>query len=164
MNHYYDTFATPLGPFSLAVNESGAVSATAFGTRAQLERRLDHCHLIGDIARTGRARAQVLEYLGAHRRTFDLPVDVTGTSFQRRVWNALRRIPYGATRSYGDIAAEIGQPASARAVGRANATNPVCLIVPCHRVIGADGSLTGFAFGEGLKRRLLELEGVLQPA
>ena len=74
------------------------------------------------------------------------------------IWTALRRIPFGETQSYGEIAAAIGRPGAARAVGRANGTNPVCVVVPCHRVIGADGSLTGFAFGETTKRRLLALE------
>ena len=85
-----------------------------------------------------------------------MPLAPAGTAFQQRVWKALLRIPFGRTRSYGEIARELRS--SARAVGRANSTNPVCLIVPCHRVIGADGSLTGFAFGEDLKRRLLEHE------
>jgi methylated-DNA-[protein]-cysteine S-methyltransferase len=164
MNHYYDTFTTPLGPFSLAVNEAGAVVVTAFGDLDKLGSRLGKCHVIRDTLKTAAARAQVREYLAGRRREFDLPLEPSGTPFQRRVWQALRRIPYGETRSYGEVAAELGQPGAARAVGRANATNPICLIVPCHRVIGADGSLTGFAFGEDLKRRLLELEGALLPA
>ena len=90
------------------------------------------------------------------RVAFDLPIELAGTEFQRRGWAQLLDIPCGQTRSYGWIAQAVGS--SARAVGRANATNPVCVIVPCHRVIGADGSLTGFAFGEETKRRLLALE------
>jgi methylated-DNA-[protein]-cysteine S-methyltransferase len=161
MNRYCDTFKTPLGLFSLAVNEAGAVAATAFGDRDNLSQRLGQCHVIRDTIKTAAARGQVLEYLAGRRQEFDLPFDATGTPFQQRVWAALRRIPRGETRSYGELAAAIGQPGAARAVGRANATNPLCLIVPCHRVIGADGSLTGFAFGEEIKRRLLELEGAL---
>jgi methylated-DNA-[protein]-cysteine S-methyltransferase len=164
MNHYYDTFTTPLGPFSLAVNKAGAVVATAFGDPGKLGPRLGKCHVIRDTLKTAAARGQVREYLAGRRREFDLPLQPSGTPFQQRVWQALRRIPYGETRSYGDIATELRRPGAARAVGRANATNPICLIVPCHRVIGADGSLTGFAFGEDLKRRLLELEGALLPA
>jgi methylated-DNA-[protein]-cysteine S-methyltransferase len=99
----------------------------------------------------------VTAFFGGKRRDFSVGLSASGTPFQRRVWAALRRIPYGETRSYGDVARAVRS--SARAVGRANATNPVCLIVPCHRVIGSDGSLTGYAFGEGTKRRLLELEG-----
>ena len=84
-----------------------------------------------------------------------------GTPFQQAVWSALRKIPFGKTASYGEVAATLGRPGAARAVGRANGTNPVCVIVPCHRVIGADGSLTGFAFGEKIKRQLLSLEGAM---
>ena len=87
-----------------------------------------------------------------------------GTPFQQSVWTALQRIPFGETRSYGQLATELGNPGAARAVGRANATNPIALIVPCHRVIGSDGSLTGFAFGEDIKRRLLAHEGASRPA
>ena len=83
-----------------------------------------------------------------------------GTPFQHSVWTLLRRIPFGETRTYGELASEIGHPGAARAVGRANGANPICVIVPCHRVIGADGGLTGFAFGADLKRRLLALERV----
>jgi methylated-DNA-[protein]-cysteine S-methyltransferase len=165
MNHYYDTFPTPFGPFSVAVNEADAVVATSFGDQAALSRRLGKCHLIVDTTKSRPARDQVLAYMSGRRVDFDLPLAAAGTPFQQRVWAALRRIPRGETRSYGGMAAELGRPGAARAVGRANATNPICLIVPCHRVIGADGSLTGFAFGEEIKRRLLELEGaLLQPA
>src|SRR5262249_27128668 len=103
---------------------------------------------------------QVLDYFAGKRRDFDLELAPQGTPFQQRVWEALQRIPFGATRSYGELAAQLGNAKASRAVGRANATNPVCVIVPCHRVIGADGSLTGFAYGENLKRKLLEHEGV----
>lgn len=89
-------------------------------------------------------------------------LDMSGTDFQRRVWAALRRIPRGRTRSYGDLARELGKPTAARAIGAANARNPVSILVPCHRVIGADGALTGYAGGEARKRWLLEVEGALQ--
>jgi methylated-DNA-[protein]-cysteine S-methyltransferase len=94
---------------------------------------------------------------GGKRRDFSVGLSASGTPFQRKVWAALREIPYGETRTYGDVARTVRS--SPRAVGRANATNPVCLIVPCHRVIGSDGSLTGYAFGERTKRSLLRLEG-----
>ena len=90
--------------------------------------------------------------------TFDLPLRPGGTPFERRVWDALREIPYGETTSYGALAARIGEPGAARAVGRANGRNPIPVIVPCHRVIGADGSLTGFGGGIACKRALLDLE------
>ena len=105
-----------------------------------------------------RAFAQIEEYLACRRTGFDLPLHAEGTPFMRRVWDALLAIPYGETRSYKEIAAAIGQPNAMRAVGMANSRNPIALIIPCHRVIGADGSLTGFASGVDLKQRLLELE------
>jgi methylated-DNA-[protein]-cysteine S-methyltransferase len=92
---------------------------------------------------------------------FDVPLRPSGTLFQMRVWNALRDIPFGTTISYGELARRIGQPRAVRAVGRANGANPICIIVPCHRVIGGDGSLIGYASGVDRKRTLLSLEGAL---
>jgi methylated-DNA-[protein]-cysteine S-methyltransferase len=159
MTHFYQKFTTPFGPFSIAVDATGAVIATAFGDSTRLGSRLGVCHLMDDKHLCAPAREQVLAYFAGARRDFALRLAPAGTDFQKRVWAALQAIPFGETRTYGQIAAQLGQPAAARAVGRANATNPICVIVPCHRVIGADGSLTGFAFGEAIKRRLLELEG-----
>jgi methylated-DNA-[protein]-cysteine S-methyltransferase len=105
-----------------------------------------------------RAFAQIEEYLAGRRKTFDVPLYAEGTPFMRRVWGELCGIPYGATRSYKDIAAAIGQNNAMRAVGMANSRNPIALIIPCHRVIGADGKLVGFGGGLDLKRRLLDLE------
>ena len=105
------------------------------------------------------ARGQLGEYFARERRVFDLPLAPAGTAFQRRVWDALLEIPYGATASYGDIARRLGLPLTAsRAVGLANGSNPVSIVVPCHRVIGADGSLTGYGGGLDRKRYLLDLE------
>ena len=104
------------------------------------------------------ARAQLDAYFCGELTTFDLPLAATGTAFQKRVWAALVEIPYGETRSYGEIASRIGQPGAARAVGLANGRNPIGIIVPCHRVVGADGSLTGYGGGVERKRALLELE------
>ncbi len=101
---------------------------------------------------------QLDEYFSRNRREFDLPLAPVGTPFQREVWEALRRIPYGETATYKEIAAAVGRPAATRAVGMANHCNPIAIVVPCHRVIGADGSLTGYAGGLELKRRLLDLE------
>lgn len=154
----YDQFQTPAGRFLVAVNDDGAVVATTFGE--QFARR----HVPADAPRDAdacrAAREQLLEYFEGARRTFTLPLGATGTDFQHRIWRALRDIPWGVTRTYGEIAAASGNPKASRAVGRANATNPICIIVPCHRVIGTDGSLTGFAYGEKLKRFLLEHEGI----
>jgi methylated-DNA-[protein]-cysteine S-methyltransferase len=108
------------------------------------------------------AREQLGEYFAGTRTTFELPLVLNGDAFQTLVWAELQRIPYGDTLSYGQVAREIGRPGAARAVGLANAQNPIAVIVPCHRVIGADGSLTGYGGGLERKRLLLELEqGVL---
>jgi methylated-DNA-[protein]-cysteine S-methyltransferase len=102
---------------------------------------------------------QLEEYFTGRRRTFDLPIRMEGTEFQRRAWRMLVEIPYGETRSYGEQARRIGNPNASRAVGLANGRNPIPIVVPCHRVIGADGSLTGFGGGIERKRWLLEHEG-----
>jgi len=102
--------------------------------------------------------AQLDEYLQGSRRTFDVPLSPQGTEFEQTVWKALQTIPYGETRSYGEIARQIGRPAACRAVGQANNRNPICIIIPCHRVIGANGKLTGYASGLTAKQYLLELE------
>ena len=105
------------------------------------------------------AHAQLKEYFAGVRRTFELELAPEGTAFQRRVWQALLRIPYGQTRSYGELARAIGKPTASRAVGAANGRNPIAIFIPCHRVIGADGSLTGYGWGTPVKARLLALEG-----
>ncbi|MBS0378163.1 MAG: methylated-DNA--[protein]-cysteine S-methyltransferase [Proteobacteria bacterium] len=105
------------------------------------------------------ALTQLKEYFAGSRRAFDLPLAPEGTPFQLRVWQALRTITYGSTVSYGELARRLGMAGGARAVGLANGANPLPIIVPCHRVIGADGSLTGFGGGLPIKRALLELEG-----
>jgi methylated-DNA-[protein]-cysteine S-methyltransferase len=111
------------------------------------------------------AQRELEEYFSGSRRRFTVKLDLAGTEFQKKVWNALRTIPFGETRSYGDIAAQIDSRNAVRAVGAANGRNPIPIIVPCHRVIGADGTLTGFAGGLRLKAWLLALEGnaVSQP-
>jgi len=154
--YHFSTFKTPLGSFSVAVDSKGGVAAAAFGGRKSLGSRLHSTSLVRDAARTAPARKQVQEWFRRERKAFTVRLAPAGTSFQRKVWNALARIPYGTTRSYGELSRKVG--GSPRAVGRANATNPVCLLIPCHRVIGADGSLTGYAFGEARKRKLLKHE------
>ena len=161
MNVYFDTFSVPSGDFSIAINEAGAVIATAFGTETALRGRLkaNAPTLTRDPRRVAGARGQIRDYFAGRRDEFELTLEPVGTPFQHRVWATLQKIPFGQTRSYGELAKTL--KSGARAVGRANATNPICLIVPCHRVIGADGSLTGFAFGEEVKRHLLTHEGAL---
>ncbi|MDF2630461.1 MAG: methylated-DNA--[protein]-cysteine S-methyltransferase [Symbiobacteriaceae bacterium] len=116
-----------------------------------------------ELTDNGPALAPVAEQLAAYfdrtLQVFDLPLDLRGTPFQQEVWQALTAIPFGATCSYAHIALQIGRPKAVRAVGAANGANPVPIIVPCHRVIGSNGKLTGYAGGLGLKQRLLELEG-----
>jgi methylated-DNA-[protein]-cysteine S-methyltransferase len=106
------------------------------------------------------AERQLREYFSGQRKAFDLKLDVAGTAFQRKVWNALLTIPFGETRSYGEIARQIGNPGAMRAVGAANGRNPVSIVAPCHRVIGSTGKLTGFGGGLDVKAQLLALEGV----
>lgn len=101
---------------------------------------------------------EIVEYLNGKRRQFDIPLKLSGTNFQKSVWNTLLTIPYGETRSYRDIAEQIGNVKACRAVGMANHHNPIVIIVPCHRVIGSNGSLIGFGGGLDLKRQLLDLE------
>ncbi|PTX94209.1 methylated-DNA--[protein]-cysteine S-methyltransferase [Opitutus sp. ER46] len=162
MTVFHLTFATPVGDFSAAHDDSGRLVATAFGNAAALRRRLpaevrdDAFVAAPHSATVAEVREQVQAYFAGKRRDFDLSLRPLGSLFQQQVWRELLRIPPGETRSYGGLARALGT--SARAVGRANATNPLCLVIPCHRVVGADGSLTGFAFGEDIKRQLLALE------
>ncbi|MBV8679739.1 MAG: methylated-DNA--[protein]-cysteine S-methyltransferase [Aquitalea sp.] len=126
-----------------------------------LEHELQRAVLSGsrrDDAAIATVARQLREYESGERRAFNLPLAAHGTDFQQQVWAALCRIPYGETMSYGELALALGKPGAARAVGRANATNPIALIVPCHRVLGADGSLTGYAGGLPLKAALLRFE------
>ncbi|MSU70050.1 MAG: methylated-DNA--[protein]-cysteine S-methyltransferase [Opitutaceae bacterium] len=164
MKYSYDTFETPLGLFSIAVNGTGELVAAAFGDKTALQARLRPCHVMHDPIDLPEARSQIAEYFAGEPSSFDLPLAPAGTPFQQQVRAAVQGIPCGETRSYAELGAQVGRPSAARAVGRANATNPICLIVPCHRVIGHDGSLTGYAFGKELKRRLLALEEAMQPA
>jgi methylated-DNA-[protein]-cysteine S-methyltransferase len=153
---YFSTFNSPAGKFSVAVNRGGAVVATAFGGKTALQGRIKGATLSLDPKRTAAARKQIEGWFKGRREEFSVPLAPEGSVFQKKVWAALVRIPFGTTTSYGQIARELGS--APRAVGRANATNPICVIVPCHRVIGADGALTGFAFGQDVKRRLLAFE------
>jgi methylated-DNA-[protein]-cysteine S-methyltransferase len=149
------TISSPLGPVTLYArgDELAAVhlGPDAAPTDVRDERRRSDVLLA--------AADQLREYFAGHRRTFDLPLAPHGTGFQQRVWAQLCRIPFGQTRSYGEIAAAIGRPSASRAVGAANGRNPIWIIVPCHRVIGANGHLTGYAGGMDVKRWLLAHEG-----
>ena len=144
---------SPVGPLLLAGDEH-ALTRLAFAGGAEIP---DAWQL--DDQRFSAERRQLDEYFSGTRTSFDVPVRLEGAPFDRAVWNALREIPYGTTASYGEIAAQIGRPGRARAVGAANARNPIAIVVPCHRVIGANGTLTGYGGGLGTKRALLTLEG-----
>ena len=144
--------ATPLGSLQLVARD-GLLERIAFpGTHVA---RLP----AADVPVLSLAAAQLGDYFAGRRRAFDLPLAAAGTAFQEAVWAALGSIPFGETRSYGDLARALGRPRAVRAVGAANGRNPLPIVVPCHRVIGADGSLTGYAGGMARKRWLLELEG-----
>lgn len=155
MRRYWDRIETPFGLFAAWVDEAGRLLRFRF--RNEDAERIDP-----DAQQDARALAevhrQVAEYSSGKRQSFEFELLPDGPQFDRQVWKALSDIPFGTTTSYGAIARTVGQPGAARAVGTANGANPIALIVPCHRVIGSDGSLTGFGGGLPLKRRLLEHE------
>nr|WP_322180476.1 methylated-DNA--[protein]-cysteine S-methyltransferase [Neglectibacter sp. M00184] len=141
---------SPIGALRLA-EEDGALTELLFGRREDSRQRDDSPVLL-------QAEVQLGEYFAGKRREFTVPLSPRGTEFQRRVWNALLTIPYGETRSYGEIAILAESPKAFRAVGSANHNNPISILIPCHRVIGKNGSLTGYGGGMEAKQFLLELE------
>ncbi|MDP9900039.1 methylated-DNA--[protein]-cysteine S-methyltransferase [Variovorax ginsengisoli] len=149
---------SPLGGITLAASDLGLVGLWFDDQRHAPDMTPWQTDAADDLLT--QAATQVLAYFAGQRRDFDLPLDLShGTPFQQSVWAALRAIPCGATTSYGVLSADIGKPAAVRAVGAAVGRNPISLIVPCHRVLGADGSLTGYAGGLDRKTALLALEG-----
>ena len=156
---YRRNIDTPYGAMQLAIDEAGALAELRLPNRAKGAEALS----LPGVAQAGLtvARKQLEEYFAGNRRDFELRLAPHGTPFELRVWERLSRIPYGVTISYGDISTEFGLSNGARAVGRANGANPIAIVIPCHRVIGSDGTLTGYGGGLPLKRALLELEGVL---
>ena len=163
MNAYVDTVGSPAGELDFAVNEGGALVALHFvesdgGHSIQDALEDEGFRVSRDEARTAPAREELQEYYAGERREFGLPLAFVGSEWQKAVWTELTRIPFGETRSYGEVADRLERPGAARAVGRANATNRLPLVVPCHRVIAAYGSLGGFNGGLHLKERLLEHE------
>jgi methylated-DNA-[protein]-cysteine S-methyltransferase len=147
---------SPVGPLSL-VSDGQALVALAFERHSKPLRVLAEAQPGRDELLDETCR-QLDEYFAGQRRVFELPLAPRGTDFQRRVWMALREIPFGMTKSYGHLAEDLGNPKAVRAVGGANGSNPISIIVPCHRVIGANGELTGFGGGLQRKRFLLALE------
>jgi methylated-DNA-[protein]-cysteine S-methyltransferase len=156
MTIFIDTLPSPIGTLALAADEIGL-------RHIRFEQERHPVRPDGDGLRAPErfvaVRAQLLAYFAGELTSFDLPLNPHGTPFQLRVWQALRDIDYGRTESYGELARRIGDARATRAVGAANGRNPLPIIVPCHRVIGSDGSLTGFGGGIEHKRFLLELEG-----
>lgn len=154
---------SPIGPLTLEGHD-GALTAVHLGPPG--EGVVTTGPEAGDSGLLAEAVAQLDAYFAGERASFDLPVRSEGTDFQRRVWSTLTEIPYGRTWSYGEVAARIGTPQASRAVGAACGRNPVAIVVPCHRVVGADGRLTGYGGGLARKRALLDLERAhrLQPA
>ncbi len=153
--HYWDRIETPFGIFAAWVDDDGRL--VRFNLRAGNAERVDRAAEHNPKKLAG-VKKQVAEYSDGKRREFAFELEMEGPDFHKQVWRALLEIPFGTTTSYGAIAKKLGQPQAARAVGVANGANPIALIVPCHRVIGSDGSLTGYGGGLPLKRKLLEHE------
>jgi methylated-DNA-[protein]-cysteine S-methyltransferase len=154
----YKTIQSPVGELIL-VARGTKLAAILWETERLNRVRLGPLEQDSDHPTLKETERQLLEYFSGQRRRFELALDFAGTDFQVRVWQALLTIPFGETRSYRDIAVQIGQPTATRAVGAANGRNPISIIAPCHRVIGASGGLTGFAGGLAAKQFLLSLEG-----
>jgi methylated-DNA-[protein]-cysteine S-methyltransferase len=158
---YYVFHDSPLGPLTLTAREGALTGLYLEGARYRPE-------IAPHWQRTGvpfdEVRRQLDQYFARRRTRFELPLDAKGTTFQRTVWRALEAIEYGQTISYGELARRISNPAAVRAVGSANGHNPISIVVPCHRVIGSSGALTGYAGGLAAKRLLLELEAPLSLA
>jgi O-6-methylguanine DNA methyltransferase len=159
--HFFHT-SSPVGPLFLAASEKGLV-------RLEFEARMQRLNSRKvELKQSREALAPYLqelkEYFAGERREFSIPLDLRGTDFQLKCWRALLDIPYGETRSYRDLAQAIGHPQAFRAVGMSNNRNPVAIVVPCHRVIAADGSLCGYGGGLDIKRKLLDLEAAKLPS
>ncbi len=157
MSLVHTIIESPVGPLRLVASDAGLV---AILWPDDDPRRVPLDLSVEDAAHPVlvSAASQITGYFAGKRRSFDVPLDVRGTDFQRSVWQALLAIPYGETRSYAEIARQIGRPTAVRAVGAANGRNPISIIAPCHRVIGTNGTLTGFAGGLEAKQMLLDLE------
>ena len=160
---------TPLGRLVAAVDAEGVVRRLAFARDTPIAAvahaisRAEGESVVWEPGAGDALARELAEYFEGERRVFDLAIDPRGTAFDLRVWQTLGEIPYGQTVSYGDLAERLGEPGAARAVGRAAALNPIPIVVPCHRLVGAGGRLTGYAGGLEAKRRLLALEGALPP-
>lgn len=157
MSYFYKTMKSPVGELTLVASDKGLA---AILWEEEKPNRVPLKDLVLDKKHPvlTEVEAQLKEYFQGERKKFSVKLDPHGTEFQKKVWMALRSIPFGETRSYGELATQIGNPKASRAVGAANGKNPISIIVPCHRVIGSNGSLTGFAGGLKNKMILLDLE------
>jgi methylated-DNA-[protein]-cysteine S-methyltransferase len=157
MSLFYKFMDSPVGQLKLVASDKGLVAILWHDDKP---RRVPLTDLVEDPRHSilAKTEQQLREYFAGKRKAFDLPLDMRGTTFQKNVWEALLAIPFGQTRSYGELAKQLGAPSASRAVGAANGRNPISIIVPCHRVIGSSGKLTGFAGGLETKARLLGLE------
>lgn len=157
MTTLYTEMTSPLGTLLLTA-EDGALTGVHFPGQKHDRTRQRDWRRAEDEPVLAKARSQLAEYFEGKRNGFELPLAPRGTPFQQAVWRALLAVPFGATSSYGSIAAEVGRPRAVRAVGAAIGANPIGIVIPCHRVVGADGSLTGYAGGLDRKAKLLALE------
>lgn len=159
----HTTISSPVGPLTLVADDDGALTGLYFDGHRPAPRpdRLGE-HVTPD-ATFAAVTAQLDEYFAGRRQSFDLPLRATGTPFQQSVWAQLTKIGYGQTTTYGALATALGRPTAARAVGAAVGRNPLSIVVPCHRVVGGTGALTGFAGGTDRKRHLLDLERHVSP-
>jgi methylated-DNA-[protein]-cysteine S-methyltransferase len=155
MSRTHTVVPSPIGPLTVVRDEDGALVRLAMSPPRALE-----ADALGERADAGfeDVARQLAEYFAGERTAFQLPLRPVGSPFELAVWDQLTRIPYGETRSYGHVAGAVGEPGGAQAVGAANGRNPIAIVVPCHRVIGADGRLVGFGGGLPRKRFLLDLE------
>jgi methylated-DNA-[protein]-cysteine S-methyltransferase len=161
---YVDTVQSPAGPLHVSVTAAGELIGVDFGCTTPIETVLSrHQDAKLNPDRCRQISTQIAEYVRRERTTFDIDLCYTGSDWEMAVWGVLLTIPYGETRSYGQIATQLGDPSKARAVGWANHVNPIPLVIPCHRVIGAQGNLTGFGGGIDAKIQLLAHEGVMLP-
>jgi methylated-DNA-[protein]-cysteine S-methyltransferase len=160
MSFYYKTIDSPVGKLKLIASDQGLV-AILWGKDKPNRVKLDTTVESKNHPILLEGNKQLHEYFAQKRKTFSINLDIQGTSFQQRVWKALLTIPYGKTRSYGELAKQIQHPKASRAVGAANGKNPLPIIIPCHRVIGANGKLVGFTGGLHIKEKLLSIEKVL---
>jgi len=153
---FYDTLNSPFGPILIATDANGLRRVIFLKGKRTVPQQAGW---IREPGRLSSAREQLEAYFADRLKVFDLPLAPKGTAFQKQVWAALIDVPYGETASYGEIAVAVGNPKACRAVGLANGKNPIAIIIPCHRIIGAGGHLTGYGSGLEIKSGLLELEG-----